>query len=154
MIDPPLITRSSDQLIALIHIVTSWDAIQDVMGPGIAEVMGAVTAQGLTPAGSWFTHHHAMDPETADFDICVPVTTPIVPVGRVTPGVLLAAKVARTIYHGEYEGLPGAWEEFQEWIEAHGHEMRDDLWECYTHGPESSEDPADWCTELNKPLVG
>ena len=27
-----------------------------------------------------------------------------------------------------------------------------DLWECYTVGPESSPDSADWRTELNRPL--
>lgn len=53
-------------------------------------------------------------------------TTNRYPTGRVKPGELPAAsKVARTVYHGSYEGLGAAWSE-----------------------------PASWRTELNQPLVG
>jgi effector-binding domain-containing protein len=62
-------------------------------------------------------------------------------------------KVARTVYHGPYEGLGDAWGEFMEWIEANGHTPAPDLWECYTAGPESNPDPAAWRTELNRPLI-
>jgi effector-binding domain-containing protein len=61
--------------------------------------------------------------------------------------------VARTVYHGDYEGLPVAWAEFKEWIEANGHSCAVDLWERYLVGPESSDNPADWRTELNRPLA-
>ena len=40
------------------------------MGSGITEVMAAVKAQGIGPAGLWFTHHRKMDPATFDFEIC------------------------------------------------------------------------------------
>ncbi len=152
MIESPQIVQSAAQHTACIHVTIPWEEITDVMGPGIMEVMAIVAEQGIPPAGPWLTHHLAMDPDTADFEICVPVTRPVAPQGRVKPGMLRAAKVARTVYHGEYEGLPGAWEEFTEWLESHGHEGADDLWECYTKGPEASDDPADWRTELNKPL--
>jgi len=33
-----------------------------------------------------------------------------------------------------------------------GHEQADDLWEVYLVGPHSSADPANWRTELNRPL--
>ena len=68
------------------------------------------------------------------------------------PGVLPAARVARTVHHGGYEGLPSAWGEFSAWVTAEGLTPRQDLWECYVNGPESSADPADWRTELNRPL--
>jgi hypothetical protein len=31
--------------------------------------MAAVAAQGIAPAGPWFTHHLRMDPATFDFEI-------------------------------------------------------------------------------------
>jgi effector-binding domain-containing protein len=84
---------------------------------------------------------------------CVPVASPVATAGRVQPGRLPAARVARTVYRGPYEGLGGAWGELCDWIEANGHVPREDLWECYVVGPESSHDPAAWRTELNRPLV-
>ena len=82
------------------------------MGPGIGELMAAVAAQGIALAGPWFTHHLRMDPHTFDFEIGVPVTAPVAAVGRVKPGRSPATKVARTIFHGDYEGLAAAWGEF------------------------------------------
>jgi effector-binding domain-containing protein len=89
-----------------------------------------------------------------DFEACVPVGSPAAASGRVRPGRLPAARVARTVYRGPYEGLAGAWGELCAWIEANGLTPREDLWECYLTGPESSPDPADWRTELNRPLAG
>ena len=62
--------------------------------------------------------------------------------------------MARTVYHGPYEGLGAAWGEFMDWIAANGHTPADDLWEVYSVGPETSPDPAGWRTEFNRPLVG
>jgi effector-binding domain-containing protein len=94
-----------------------------------------------------------MDPDTFDFEIGVPVTGPVSPAGRVKPGQLPATTVARTVYHGAYEGLAAAWGEFGAWIVANGHTPAPNLWECYAAGPESSPDPASWRTELNRPLI-
>jgi effector-binding domain-containing protein len=154
MLDTPEVTQSHAQVTAMIHLTVPREQIQEVMGPGITEVMAVLTAQGTPPAGPWFTHHLKMDPQTFDFQICVPVTTPVAPSGRVKPGHIPAATVARTVYRGPYEGLGEAWGEFQTWIEAQGLTPRPDLWERYVVGPESSPDPADWRTELNRPLAG
>ena len=69
------------------------------------------------------------------------------------PGQLPAATIARTVYHGPYEGLGAAWGEFGTWIKAEGLAPRADLWECYVAGPESSPDPSKWRTELHRPLI-
>jgi effector-binding domain-containing protein len=72
-----------------------------------------------------------MDPNTFDFEISVPVRSPVAAVGRVTPGLWPATRVARTVYRGGYEGLGEAWGEFNEWIVAQGHRLGPDCWECY-----------------------
>jgi len=153
MIDTPQITQTTAQLAAVIHLTIPRSEIRSAMGPGLTEVMAAVKAQGIGPAGPWFTHHLKMNPATFDFEICVPVTAPVAPVGRVKPGILPAVTVARTSYHGDYEGLGEAWGEFKAWIAANGHSAGPDLYECYPVGPESSPNPADWCTELSQPLI-
>ena len=153
MIDTPHIAQTAAQHTAVIRLTVPRAEIQHVMGPGYREVMAAVAAQGIAPAGPWLTHHLRMDPDTFDFEICVPVATPISAAGRVQPGQLPAATVARTVYRGRYEDLSAAWGEFMAWIAAQGHAPAPDLWEIYVAGPESSPDPANWRTELNRPIT-
>src|SRR5687767_2141774 len=116
MIDAPRITSTEAETTAVIHLTIPRDQIRTVMGPGIKELMATVSAQGISPAGPWFTHHLRMDPATFDFEIGVPVTSPVAPSGRVSPGQLPATTVARTVFRGGYEGLPTAWREFDAWI--------------------------------------
>ncbi len=153
MLEQPQIVQTAAQRTAVIRLTIPRDEIQRVMGPGINEVMTAIAAQGIAPAGPVFSHHLRMDPDTFDFEIGVPVAAPIAAAGRVEAGQLPAATVARTSYRGPYEGLGAAWGEFIAWIAAEGHEPAPDLWECYVTGPESSADPATWRTELNRPLM-
>jgi effector-binding domain-containing protein len=94
-----------------------------------------------------------MDPEIFDFEIGVPLKAPISAAGRVQPNQLPAATVARTVYHGDYEGLGSAWAEFNDWILSQGYTPAPDLWECYVAGPEANPDPATWRTELSRPLI-
>ena len=69
------------------------------------------------------------------------------------PAELPAGRVARTIYHGPYEGLGDAWGEFMSWIEAEGLSTGPTLWESYLTDPSSVPDPANYQTELTKPLT-
>lgn len=153
MLDMPHITQTEDQQTAVIRLTIPRAEIRNVMGPGIRELMSVVAAQGITPTGSWFTHHLRMEPDIFDFEIGVPVRSPVTPSGRVQPGRLPATTVARTVYRGGYEGLADAWGEFQSWIAANGHTPAPNLWEIYVAGPESNTDPAKWRTELYRPLT-
>lgn len=154
MIETPQVIEAPAQLVALIHIETPRSTMQQVMGPGIREAMAAVQAQGVGPVGPWFAHHLKMTPEAFDFEICVPVSAPVTAVGRVKPGQRPTLRLVRTLYHGPYEGLGGAWHEFTRWTEANGYKTAGDLYECYIVGPESGPDSADWRTELSRPVIG
>jgi len=153
MLDKPRIVRTDARLTAIIRLTIPREEIRNVMGPAIAEVMATVSAQDIAPAGPVFSHHLRMEPDTFDFEVGVPVGRAVAAAGRVTASQLPAATVARTVYHGPYEGLGPAWGEFGAWIAAEGHTPAPDLWECYVAGPESSPDPATWRTELNRPLT-
>jgi effector-binding domain-containing protein len=153
MIEPPKVVRTGAQPMAFIPLTVPRSEIQSVMGPGFQELGEVLRAQGLPPTGPPFTHHLRIDPEVFDFELAFPVAGPVAPSGRVRPGEWPAMAVARTIYHGPYEGLVDAWREFHAWIAAEGLTPAEDVWERYLVGPESSPDPADWRTELNRPLV-
>jgi effector-binding domain-containing protein len=139
---------------AILHVTVPRERIREVMGPGLEEVRKAIAAQGAGEAGPWFTHHLRMDPAAFDFEIGVPVSSPVAPAGRVMPGELPAARVARAVYCGPYERLGEAWGEFDAWVAREGHTARGDLWETYLTGPESGADPALFRTELSRPLSG
>lgn len=152
MISAPQIIQTSSQRAAVIHITIPRSEMMKVFGPAVGELMGALAAQGVKPDGAVFAHHLKMSGDTFDFELGVKVSSPVTAAGRVKPGELPAAKAARTVYSGPYEGLPAAWGEFTAWMSANGHEPADDLWELYSVGPQSSSDPADWRTELSRPL--
>ena len=153
MIETPQVLETAQQLTAYIPLVVEVAEIRNVMGPGVNEIFQAIAAQGILATGPWFTHHRRMDPKVFDFEICVPVCTPVAPSGRVLPGSWPAMRVARTLYQGRFEGLPGAWKEFDAWVAQQKLEPGPDLWERYLAGPETGLDPAQWRTELNRPIL-
>ena len=153
MLDTPQITQTSAQSAAVIRLTIPREEMRHVMGPAIGELMATIAAQGIAPVGPLFSHHLTMPSDIFDFEVGVPVAAPVSATGRVQPGQLPAVKVARAIYRGGYEGLGSAWGEFMGWIADNGHTPAPNLWECYVAGPESSPDPADWRTELNRPLA-
>ena len=109
MLDKPQIVQTDPRLTAVIRLNVPRTEIANVMGTAIAEVMAAVAAQGMSAAGPVFSHHLRMDPQVFDFEVGVPVRVPISAMGRVTPGELPAAKVARAVHRGPYEGLASSW---------------------------------------------
>lgn len=152
MIDPPRIVTTAEQLTAVIRLTIPRAQMREVMGPSLGELMGAVAAQGLEPAGPWFTRHFRFDPAVFDFEVGVPVKAPVTPTGRVVASSLPATKVARTVYRGGYEGLATAWPELDAWIKEQAFTPAEWLWETYLTDPSKSADPATWETELTRPL--
>lgn len=153
MIDQPQIVQTKEMLTAGIKLNIPRDEMMTAFGPAVQELMGVLNAQGIAPAGAVYTHHFRMTPELFDFEIAVAVGRPVTASGRVLPGKLPATKVARTIYRGGYEGLPGGWGKFTDWMNKEGMKQAVDLWEVYTVGPHSTPDESKWETELNRPLV-
>ncbi|WP_257385905.1 GyrI-like domain-containing protein [Tahibacter caeni] len=153
MIDVPQIVRSEPQQTAVIRFTVPREEMPRVMHAAIDELVGAITAQDAGPAGPMYTFHHRNPTDSFDLEVGFPVRKPVAPVGRVQPGQLPAATVARTVYRGPYEGLGQAWGEFMRWIEAGGRRSAGTLWERYVRGPESGADAATWETELNRPLL-
>ena len=153
MIATPQIIQTSVQRAAVIRLTILRSEMMKVFGPAVGELMTALAAQGVEPVGAVFAHHLKMSPDTFDFELGVKVSAPVKTAGRMKPGQLPAARVARTVNSGPYEGLPSAWGEFVTWMKANGHEQADNLWEVYSIGPQSSPDPANGRTELNRPLT-
>ena len=90
MLEKPQIVQSPARQSAIIRLTVPRAEIQNVMGPGLSEILAALVKQGIAPAGPWFNHHLRMVPNIFGFEISVPVPSPIKAVGRVKPGELPA----------------------------------------------------------------
>ena len=153
MLEPAQIIETEARPAAIIRITVPRAEIRRVMEPAIKELLDGLAAQGIAPAGPLYSYHLNTDAQTFDFELGIPVNTPVSAAGRIKVGQLPAAKVLRTVYSGPYEGLYDAWKEFGNMLAATGHTRAPGLWESYVAGPESSPDPANWRTELNLPLA-
>ncbi|QEH32314.1 Bacterial transcription activator, effector binding domain [Aquisphaera giovannonii] len=139
---------------AVIRMTVPQREMPSVMKPAIDEILAVLKAQGVKPAGPLFNHYLSMDSGLFDFETGFPIDAPIEPSGRVRPGELPAAKVARTVHFGPYENLHHAWGVFTALVRSEGLTPAGGLWECYQEGPESGPDPSNWRTELNLPIEG
>jgi len=153
MLSPLAVVETEACPAAVIRLSIPRERIREVMSPAIHEVIEAAASQGIGPAGPVFSRHFCIDPERFDFEVGVPVTGELSPVGRVVAGELPGARVVRTVYTGPYERLGEAWGEFISRLEAAGHRPAAQLWERYLTDPAATPDPADYQTELNRTLI-
>jgi effector-binding domain-containing protein len=153
MIEEPKIAHLDATRTAFIHLTIPREEMPRVMQPAIEELISAVTRQGIEITGAVFAHHLRMNPKTFDFELGVPVAEPVSPAGRVQVGERPMTKVAQTVHHGPYEGLPDSWGRFHRWIEERELKWAPDIWECYVVHPDSDPEPANWRTQLNRPLL-
>jgi effector-binding domain-containing protein len=152
MIETPRVIQTKAQLLAVIPIVATQPQMRTVMGPGMNELVATLAQLGVTPSGSWLCHHLRMPTDTFEFEIAIPVTETVPPTGRVQMSQLPETKAARTVYHGPYEGMAGAWNEFMAWVKANDLKYSGEFWEQYLLGPEAG-DPANYRTELTLALL-
>jgi PhnB protein len=158
MIETPEIVQSQRQTTAVIHLTCPRENIQTEVGPVIKEILAVLAAEGQRPAGPMFMHHLTMSRSHFDVEVGFPISAPLRASGRVKPGELPAARVARTIYRGPYEGLFSAWDEFgrrlaaDKLVDSSVLSPISTLWERYIVGPETGSDASQWRTELNLPL--
>jgi effector-binding domain-containing protein len=153
MIDTPKILQIASQPTAAIRLDVLRTDMMKVFGPAAQELYSTLGALGVKPTGALFDYHPTMPPDRFVFELSVNVANPITPSGRVVNSATPAGTVARTIYHGPYEGLPEAWGEFEAWIAAQGKKSGPWILQAYVKGPADSADPSTWETELTRVLA-
>ena len=152
MIDTPRIVHTEAEHYAFIPLQIPRSEIHAMLRPTLQELHDAVSAQGL-PIKPWFAHHLTLSDGNFDFETCLPVDDSFAATGRVQLGLWTAAAVARTIYHGDYPGLPGAWQELNNWLKQAAHPYATHIYERYVGNQGNTKDPADYRTELSWPLI-
>ena len=152
MLEPPHMVDVPEQTTAVIRLRIPAEECREHWGPALHELLAELAKQGIAPAGPVFDHHFSPPDTHFDFEIGVPVSTPVTPTGRVAAGKRPACRAARAVLVGDYDQLPEAWPRLMTWIGEQRLDPAADLWQIFVSGPESGPDPATWRTELVRPL--
>lgn len=147
VIDAPQIVLSPPRAVAVVPLRLVPEAVPDALPAALDELYAALAAQGVAPAGPPFTYHRPATDGVADFELGVPVPTPVTARGRVVPTTLPGARVAVATWRGPYDRLGDAWASLAAWLALRGHVPADECWECYL-GPADAP-----VTELHRPLA-
>jgi effector-binding domain-containing protein len=178
ILEEPTPPQESRHPAAVIRLTIPRAEIQTAMGPAIQEIIATLKEQQINMTGPLFCHHLTCSEDTFDFEVGFPTATtlPTLPPAAADAAVEeenakttssanhrvyasttpSAAKVAKATYTGPYEGLHSAWSEFGDRLEAAGHHRvpgNKTLWEIYTVGPETTDDPQQFQTELSLPIA-
>ncbi len=151
-LDTPKIVQTEPLPYAFIHLKIPRAEMHAVLPPTLTELFAAVKAQGL-PIVPWFAHHLTLDEGDFNFEACIPVNDSFTPTERVQRGLWPAGTVARTVYQGDYPGLPSAWHEFNGWIRQQGHAYAGHIYEHYIVNQGTTKNPAEFRTEMSWPLT-
>jgi effector-binding domain-containing protein len=118
------------------HVVVG--EIPGFLGAAFGEVIQALSAQGLAPAGPPFGR---FVPSGDGFDVEAgfPTTGGVEPAGQVVPGELPGGPAARVMHKGGYGEVAAAYQAAADWVGEHGYVATAPPWETYLDGPEVAE---------------
>ncbi len=152
MIETPELATTAAVRAAVVPLSIARAEMMSAFPAALAELKRVLAVQGIAVAGPMFAYYRRPPVDRFDFDIGLPVDAAVAPSGRVVAGGLPAARVVRTVYRGDYGGLPAAWSAFTGWLRSAGHAPAPNFWEVYAVGPGDAE-PAGWRTELVQVLA-
>jgi len=150
--EPELVTVPSVTTAVVRGVVPMGD-MPSFFDRSFATLVETVSAQQIDIAGAAFAYHYRRPTDTADLEIGFATDRAVRPEGDVVASALPAARVARLIHAGAYDGLPESWQRLHSWIEEQGLTAGSAVWEVYLTEPTPEMDPRDLRTELNWPLV-
>lgn len=147
------IVEHAAQPTAVVREHVDMHALSDFFGRAFTDVMATVQAQGVEAAGPPFALYHGKPTDAGvDVEAGVPVPAPIAETDRVVPSALPSGRVVEAIHVGPYDTMERTYGEIMQWMQQHGLEPADDMWECYLTNPEVEPDPARWQTKMFWPV--
>ncbi len=120
------------------------------------ELEGFLAAQGVKAVGPCLTIYHDDEYRERDVDIevCEPVDKPLPAHSSIKVYELPAVEsMATMLMAGAYDGFGQAYGNLIHWIEANGYRICGPNREVYLHGVEHTQNPAEYLTEIQIPVV-
>ena len=123
---------------AVVRGIVAEDAIAEFLGGVYGEVIGAISAQGLMPAGPPFGCYVATA-EGFEIEAGFPASAPVVPAGRVVASELPGGPAVLVLHRGPYAEVSAAYAAAEDWLADNAWESAGPPWEAYLDGPEVAE---------------
>lgn len=127
-----------EQPTAVVRGRMSVEGIAEFLGGAFGEVMQALGAQGIQPAGMPFACYVRV-PEGFEVEAGFPASAPVSPVGRVVPSTLPGGPTVLVLHKGPYDAVAAAYAAAEAWLAEHQWAMSGVPWEAYMDGPEVAE---------------
>lgn len=140
----------AQRVVALRRVIPTYRHVGELFG----ELCSYLGALNLAFAGPPMALYHEAEYRERDVDaeVAVPVLADVPERGEIRMRTLDAAEVACLVHVGPYEALPGSYDALMRWMEAHQSQVGCPVREVYLHGPDSSDPPETYVTEIQVPL--
>lgn len=149
------IKELADQPVLGVRFKTDMSNISENLGKAYGSLFAYLGKMGEFPAGPPFCLYHDEEykEEDTDLEACVPTAKLLPGEGDVKGYELSGARVASTLHMGSYEQIGDAYQELMPWISDQGYRPASPCREVYLVGPDTSENPAEYRTEIICPIV-
>lgn len=128
----------------------------DLMKKMLPEVIDYMKTNNIEASGKPFTLNHQVDlvNNTVMFSVCVPVKERVITEGNILTGFLEPQKTFKTVFKGNYKFLPAIWPAIYKTLNESGYKAvkKGFSFEIYTIGPNDTENPTEWLTEIYIPI--
>lgn len=128
------------------------DEIAAAIGERTGRVWQHLQELGSQPVGPPFTRYHEFGAEEVDLEVGFPVARRLEGEGEIAAGRLPGGEVIVTVHRGPYEGLDDAGAALDRWLEENDREARGPNWEVYRVNAGMVNDPAEYETDVYKPI--
>jgi effector-binding domain-containing protein len=112
--------------------------LPEFLGTAFSDVMRALGAQGLAPAGPPFARYRP-DADGFDVEAGFPTFERLVPAGRVDVELLPGGLTAIVLHRGAYDAVAAAYDAATSWLADNGYVPAGEPWESYLDDPEVAE---------------
>lgn len=130
--------------------------LPEVMGREFGRIMGALSAEGIRPAGAALAIYHAWTGDSVDVEIAFAIQGvffPQTPRSDVKPSRVPGGKVVFTTHVGPYDEIHKAYEAIQSYAKEKSLDLADMMWERYLTDPSVEPDLRKHVTEVCWPLA-
>ncbi|WP_457616553.1 SRPBCC family protein [Lutibacter sp.] len=130
------------------------ESIGEKMGEMYANLGAFMQKHMIKPSGYAFSISHRWDEKNnqMNFSACFPIENNLKTDADILIAKQPAQKCFKFIAKGDYKFLQNAWNEASKTIKEQGYTETKDAFEVYINGPNNTQNPAEWITEIYIPV--
>lgn len=147
-----VIKELAPQPVVSCRFKTPLSNIGPEISAGFGRVFGYLGSLGEFPSGPPFALYGEYNEDEMDVEVCAPTVRVLDGTEEVKGYRLDGGRFASTMHAGPYEEVGNTWDAIMEWIDGNGYQLTGPCREVYLVGPEQSQDPDEYRTEIICPV--